>query len=502
MQATSGITFENVGRRFMLYDWRVNAPTSVSSRLQNWIDTDGSVTGFGEPSMIGSGRADTGLWWVVDDRVVHDEQGPLNFIRTNDGPERGLGYVFMQWDADLSAQVRNSVCGNGEQKLPCPAVGHIRHRGPRFAGDAGLPMTANGDVVGPVGGYGWLLELDAGPPTEMSFTLVEVDPATPMLISIAYPVGTTFEFTATTDHCWVDAEHTCSAGFESVASIDDVRASKGNAYHVSSDGVLTFRITMMPSMFVGNPTFYAATWDDPNRSGTWYALDRFERAGIRLPRLAYEVGVSLKASNCGASGRYCARVSASGTSADAVCPVGYTQVSYDKCCDVSGSCVFANAATGLANNTRTIVLKDGDNATIPVDASSVTDIPVSTMNPTTLSPTAATATETLPPSVPPVATLPPSNGALQSVTTTLVEVPTPVTAPNPIVAPVPTPSSLSLLPPTPVFANFPLLTNMWNNNNSPASAPAPINSIASFPNLRGTIQLPAIELNFQYLNNP
>jgi hypothetical protein len=376
MQATSGIKFENVGRRFMMYDWRVNAPTSVSSRLQNWVDYDGSVTGFGEYSLIGSGEADTGLWWVVDDNVVHDEQGPLNFIRTSDGPERGLASFAMVWDADLAGQTGKSVCGNGEQKLPCPKIGSLRHRGPRFAQDGGLPMTAVGDVTGLAGGYGWLLELDAGPPKEMKFSLVEVDPDTPLLLSIAYPVGTTFEFEATTEYCWEEAGYSCSLGFESVASIDDVRNSNGNAYHVASDGVLTFRLIMSPAMFVGNPDFVLPTWEDPNRSGTWFALDRFEREGILLPRGSYGISTTMKASNCGGSGNYCAAASADATSADNVCPPGYDQVAYDKCCSGT-TCVYANSAAATSSVAPTLV----KNASmVPKSNVTVTAAPTQTLS--------------------------------------------------------------------------------------------------------------------------
>jgi hypothetical protein len=63
MQGTTNITIDNCGRRFQLKN---GVPSTVSGRLQNWIDADGSVTGFGEPSIIGSGDAAAGKWWDVD----------------------------------------------------------------------------------------------------------------------------------------------------------------------------------------------------------------------------------------------------------------------------------------------------------------------------------------------------------------------------------------------------------------------------------------------------
>jgi len=91
MQATRNISFEDCGRRFRLIDFRTdNAVSTVSGRNQNWLDLDGSVSGLEEPTIIGSGLAAAGLWWKVDAEVVHDPDGPLEFIKQNNGLERGL----------------------------------------------------------------------------------------------------------------------------------------------------------------------------------------------------------------------------------------------------------------------------------------------------------------------------------------------------------------------------------------------------------------------------
>ena len=68
MQATKNIKFQKCGRRFSLDNWLgPTAPSTVSGRTQNWQDADGSVSGLGVPSLIGSGKTDAGLWWTVDD---------------------------------------------------------------------------------------------------------------------------------------------------------------------------------------------------------------------------------------------------------------------------------------------------------------------------------------------------------------------------------------------------------------------------------------------------
>lgn len=68
MQGTKNITFTSCGRRFYLFNFNGDsAPETVSGRSQNWLDTDGSVTGFKVPSLIGSGKSGAEGWWQVED---------------------------------------------------------------------------------------------------------------------------------------------------------------------------------------------------------------------------------------------------------------------------------------------------------------------------------------------------------------------------------------------------------------------------------------------------
>jgi hypothetical protein len=187
MQVTSNIVFDNCGRRFKLTR---PEPSSVSGRIQNWLDADGSLMGLDEPLIAGSGLPDAASWWEVEDQVIKDSHGPLTFIRQNRGPARGLGHIHLEWDAALYASVGVSVCGNGDLTKPCPAVGYIKHMGTRFDGNPGLSVTANADIAGPVGGFGWLLSLNGGAPKALDISNIEVFGHTPLLISIQYPVGT------------------------------------------------------------------------------------------------------------------------------------------------------------------------------------------------------------------------------------------------------------------------------------------------------------------------
>jgi len=342
MQATRNIKFEDVGRRFA-FTWQ--SPTTISGRLQNWLDLDGTVSGLGEPTLIGSGFSDAGLWWKVDNDVVHDEQGPLQFIKINNGPTRGLGHIRLAWDDDLHARVGRTECTNNYPYKACPPVGRIRHYGPMFDSSAdklgGLSVHANPDIVGPVGGFGWLLRLNNGAPRKLKINTIEVHPDTPLTLGIAYPFGTAFKITAHAAYCDVSQSYTCQEIFSSVTSAAQVRSSDGNTYHFNAKtGLLTIRIVQTPRGFTGNPGWKLWDFNMPGKWDDGYALGRFERDGVLLPMPTFGAYLELEA-NCGGTGPYCSGFTPSPE--PIVCNSGYQQVAYDKCCltnDMS-VCVYA-----------------------------------------------------------------------------------------------------------------------------------------------------------------
>jgi hypothetical protein len=233
----------------------------------------------------------------------------------------------MNWDSALDAKVGVSQCGNGNS-LPCDTVGRIKHLGRKYTKDAGLPVTANAQITGPVGGFGWKLDLKKGAPKSIRFSEVEVDPATPMLLSIAYPPGTKFNITANAFYCEPTIQYTCKDTFHKVASVAEVRKSIGNTYHVSTNGVLTIRVIQTPKTFVGRPEFFLPQYTDKGRDGFGVALERFERDGIRLPVFTYGNYLLLEA-DCHSVGSYCSKKPQSHD--PVVCPTGYIQTGYDTC---------------------------------------------------------------------------------------------------------------------------------------------------------------------------
>jgi len=342
MQGTRKINFQNCGRRFKLHNYRgVSSPSTVSGRGQNWLDVDGSITGFNEPSLIGSGLSDAGLWWTIDSDVVHDPQGPLKFIKQNNGPERSIGHFKMSWDDSQHNQVGGALCGNGNL-APCPALGYMKHLGSLFDYDNGLPVTANADIVGPTGGFGWLLKLNNGAPHTLKLEYIEVSPDSPLLLSLAYPPGTGLTITANAAWCSPSKYYSCKETFSAVSSIGEVRNSLGNAYHIDSNGLLTVRVIQTPQSFIGDPEWLFPDYDTPGKWGSWYAVDRFSRNGVFLPKFTNGPWLDILA-DCPRSGAYCSEKPINNMSFD-VCPQGYTQTAYDKCCNPT-NCLYADGTT-------------------------------------------------------------------------------------------------------------------------------------------------------------
>jgi hypothetical protein len=334
MQATRDITFADVGRRFK-FTWL--EPTTVSGRGQNWLDVDGTVSGLNEPTIIGSGLVEAGLWWKVEPDVIHDEQGPLEFIKQWNGPHRGLGHIRMEWDNDLHSTVGQSACNNNYPLVSCPPLGHVRHAGPMFDSSAdpsgGLPVTANPDIVGLAGGFGWHLTLDAGVPHTLKITGVEVHPETPLVLTIAYPLGTSFTIQAHAAYCSPSQKYSCVETFTAVSSPELVRSSIGNKYHFDSQtGLLTIRIVQPPQSYTGDPTWKLWDFGMVGKWNNWYALDRFERDMVLLPKQAYGPYLEISA-NCPRHGAYCADKPLIGVEPSVCYTPGYEQVAYDKCCD-------------------------------------------------------------------------------------------------------------------------------------------------------------------------
>lgn len=267
-------------------------------------------------------------------------------MKQSDGPARGLAHIRLEWDDTLHDTVGNDgTCRNGDSGITedCPAVGRIRHLGSLFNSsndsDGGLPVTIQPEVVGLAGGFGWLLSLDGGAPHTLRISDIEVMPNTPLLLSIAYPLGTSFEIKAkASPWCGSNCDRSCEEIFTPVSSVQEVRHSQGNVYHFDAlTGLLTIRIIMYPTAYTGEPAWKLYTFDDKGRDGE-YSLFRFERNGVLLPKRAYPDAMIEIVADCVQNGAYCLNAAPATSAYDNVCSISYEQVSYDKCCDGQNNC--------------------------------------------------------------------------------------------------------------------------------------------------------------------
>jgi hypothetical protein len=316
----------------------------------------------------------------TDEDVVLDEQGPLVFIQKDNGPARGLAHIHLEWDEALHATVGTTACVNGGSFSSgvwigpyCPPVGHIRHLGSMFDStndpEGGLPVTANPDITGLAGGYGWLLDLDGGAPHTLQISQIEVMPDTPLILSIAYPPGTSFTIKANALWCGESCTKSCEELFTQVTTVEDVRKSAGNVYHFdTTTGLLTIRVIMFPERFTGEPYWKLYDFDDVSKENGEYALKRFERDGVILPiRSNSNQRIEIVA-DCARDDAYCADAPPSSNDYDDVCSVGLEQVSYDRCCEVGSAsdCEYVHSSTSPPTAAPTLetvvpnIIENGD----------------------------------------------------------------------------------------------------------------------------------------------
>jgi hypothetical protein len=284
--------------------------------------------------------------------VIVDDQAPLKLIKQSNGPRRRIGHVRILWDHTLHNDVGKSTCSNSNLD-PCPWHGFVRHAGKRFSPflnttvNNGIPVTARGDVAGPTGGYGWILNFNTSAPRTINFTEMIIHPESPLIISIPYPMGTKFQITAVAASCWDDDEYVCHYNFTPAKSMDAVRTGPGGTYFVDNNGVISFRLAQTAIGYVGNATnFLLPNYATPPRKyqekNVW-AMERFERAGVLLPHQDWGGMYSLQAQcpgdiNATTRVGYCSEPVYRDYD-PYVCPPGYFQIAYDKCCNDVKNCV-------------------------------------------------------------------------------------------------------------------------------------------------------------------
>ena len=208
-------------------------------------------------------------------------------------------------------------------------------------------------MVGLSGGFGWIMEFNNTAPRSIDFQGVEIYPGSILLISIPYPPGTTVEVSAIVAGCGNSVSFTCTEVFKPVSSIEAVRSGPGNGYHMSSDGVLTFRLAHLASSYTGNPTWSLPDYTtlSTKRPDDVWELQRFEREGIILPRQLRSTNYYHVQATCPGDNNlnfpksgYCPQKV--NTYDPEVCAAGFVQTGYDKCCQLTDNkkCIFSDGS--------------------------------------------------------------------------------------------------------------------------------------------------------------
>jgi hypothetical protein len=345
LQATKRIRYESCGKHFhFMFPGRNNGMgSSLAERLINWYDGDGTASGRGGATIMGSISADSNGWWnlALGDRPMsiaaapwgggectYSAEGPM--VHCNAAPadrptgSRAISSFFMQWKPNQRNDLGSRICG---RNLPCRPEGSIKHWG--YAGE--LPLVRNSQVTGPSGGFGWHIRFNAGAPRKLQFTEIQQLSTSTLMLSIAYPRGVRFTITArAVPWCRTSSSRSCKHVFRRVGSIDEVRRSLGDTYFVDAAGILYLRLVQPLNGATGTPDWKLHDW--PNAP--------FTRAGLSIPTRSNANGHIEIATDCAPSATnsyFCARAVASAPPEP--CAPGWRLRAYDRCCSDKGVCV-------------------------------------------------------------------------------------------------------------------------------------------------------------------
>jgi len=336
MQATAGVRYEACGRRFRMHNYVVanggtngnGMQSTVSERYQSWLDADGSAAGSDRPTIMASAVAESGEWWQLDGGCARNEEGPLWMCERRG--LRQLGSVNLAWDAAAHGGVGWRTCANGAIGVPCVPLGWVTHWGFGSGLGAALPLTANGQITGVLGGFGWHISFEAGSPRALRIDRMQVSSQTALVLSIPYPRSvTSFRIAAhAPPWCSASATRACTTSFRPVSSLQEVRASAGDVYHWA-DGLLYLRLVQPPADFTGAPS-----WSIVPDSQLGASAVPFRRHAINIFRFAWHAYTLIEA-ECAASAAnpaYCADPSPRNATPPQPCPAGWSQTAFDQCC--------------------------------------------------------------------------------------------------------------------------------------------------------------------------
>jgi len=308
MQSTRNIKFTNCNPDATLqFTVAQDQKQTVSGRLTNWIDNDGSIfpDAFpGQAVILGSKWANN--WWKTSEACM----GPRNDVWICPKGVDSVASLYIGYD-----QAKEDLIGSDDNNCPngdglCPLVGKVTHFG--WTLTDGIPLAMNPKVTGPIikSSGGWFVRFDAGTPRKVRIMNAMIHPDDTLILAFPYPSGTTFSVIAYGPD-WCDSSWArCTDTLVRANSLDEVKAAYGDKYYYdSTNQILYYRVVQTDELYWDHGTV-----DNPHQAWPKRTLDslaHFERDGVNLMVMeAWSFRVEIVATNCGtgASTKYCAPV--------------------------------------------------------------------------------------------------------------------------------------------------------------------------------------------------
>ena len=345
MQATTRISYEGMAAassadsKYRIGVTVNNTDPSVSLLLQNWLDADGSASGRGKPTLLGSIRSNR--WWQYDSNCTARTDWSVWLCDWT--PGRYVASAFFTFNKTAQAQtigaVGDAYCSNGNTAVPCPDIGTVTHVG--HGPGEGMPFSMNTKITGPSGGFGWFVAFTNGTPPVLNMSSIQMRPQDNVTIVLPYPSGTRFNVTAQISSsvtcpasCTPANKCLCRWPFSEVNSPEAVRSGPGDTYHFSGQH-LYLRLTPQSSSNIG----VNGKWGIPS------TIKGFSRQGIELaPRTSHVISIVADCPVKDPSGRYCAPLPSPVAYPATPCPSGI-QTGIDTCAPISSTPTVSGTAS-------------------------------------------------------------------------------------------------------------------------------------------------------------
>eukprot|EP01122_Echinamoeba_exundans_P010929 TRINITY_DN4198_c0_g1_i2.p1 TRINITY_DN4198_c0_g1~~TRINITY_DN4198_c0_g1_i2.p1 ORF type:complete len:1151 (-),score=166.29 TRINITY_DN4198_c0_g1_i2:5-3457(-) len=224
-----------------------------SSRYFNLLDWDGSFSGTGTRTIIGS--SSDGDWWRLNSDCTKESAWNAWVCPAPAGVEISMLNIH------VPGLINAETCCEYYSTDPVNMVGFMHRFGRYIRWPSKTVITRNPGVSGAIGDRsGWFLNLNSGSPVEFRIYTVQIPNKTHVLFTISYPAGTTFRIG--TRYLY----NSYSSDVTLAANLQQVLASDGNKYFF--DGQYLWLKVVVQNYFGA---------DQPNPS-----TRSFERAGAAL----------------------------------------------------------------------------------------------------------------------------------------------------------------------------------------------------------------------------